>query len=1017
MKTIHILLFVIITSTLCRAQEKPPGVIVDYLPKTSEKYIGSPSICILPNGDYVASHDEFGPKSSEFRSAVTRIFHSSDKGVSWKEISMIQGLFWSNLFLHNGTLYNIGTNKHHGNLVIRKSTDGGKTWTNPYSGETGLILEGEYHTAPMPMVIHSGRIWRAIEYATAPSINWGERYSAMMISAPVNSDLLNAKNWTKTDHLPYNHAYLDGKFGAWLEGNAVVGPDGQMLDILRVQVPAGTDEYAAIVEISKNGKKASFDPATGFIKFPGGAKKFTIRYDNQSKRYWTIHNIVAPQFRNIAPGSVRNIQALSSSKDLKTWQVHEILLQHPEVKLHGFQYVDWQFEGDDIIFLSRTAFDDELGGARNNHDANYLTFHRIPGFRMLSAKSVDIEAIKLTIPDDYSIVKFNHPGLVVDLEVGLWPIPIPVDYDNDGLMDLLVSCTSVPNKGLYFYKNIGTQAAPLFDAPKLVDKGLTNVKASYVGNEIRVMKSGGEFAGFKTNLFSKPVDIPVDVQPNAGLKPRTNYWSYVDYDGDGDLDIIVGVDDWTDYGWDNAFDEKGKWKNGPLHGYVFLLENQNGKYVNKGKIMASGKPIDTYGAPCPNMYDFDGDGDLDIICGEFVDKLTWFENIGTRKNPEFAEGRFLQDENGDTIKFYLEMITPVAVDFNGDGHVDLLVGEEDGRVAYLESTGKKRDRMPLFKSPVFLKQKADNLKFGGLVTPFSVDWDGDGNEDLICGNTAGNIAFIKNLGGNPPKWAAPVLLKSGGKDIHIQAGYNGSIQGPCEAKWGYTTLTVADWDHDGKKDIIINSIWGEVLWYRNTGDLLQLEGPHKMVVSWENSPLKPAWNWWNPGKTDLVTQWRTTPVAIDWNKDGLTDLVMLDHEGYLAFFERYRDGAELKLKPGKRIFYDAGESLDTPAVLRLNDKDAGRSGRRKLCFVDWDKDGDLDLIVNSENAAWYENIKQTDNAVYLKFRGNLGEKRLAGHTTSPTTVDWNQDGLPELLVGAEDGHFYLLKNPKSTDSK
>jgi hypothetical protein len=49
--------------------------------------------------------------------------------------------------------------------------------------------------------------------------------------------------------------------------------------------------------------------------------------------------------------------------------------------------------------------------------------------------------------------------------------------------------------------------------------------------------------------------------------------------------------------------------------------------------MAAGKPIDLYGAPSPNMEDFDGDGDLDLICGEFLDRLTWFENTGTRKKP------------------------------------------------------------------------------------------------------------------------------------------------------------------------------------------------------------------------------------------------------------------------------------------------------------------------------------------------------------------------------------------------
>lgn len=367
---------------------KVPGVVVKHIPSKTGVYIGSPSICILPNGDYVASHDHFGPKSTEHKRAVTAVYKSTNKGKSWEKISEINGQFWSNLFVHQNKLYIMGTWKHHGNFIIRRSTDGGETWSEPTDRKNGLLLEGEYHTAPMPVILHNGRLWRAIENAKADTKAWGKRYSAMVISAPVDSDLLNSKNWTATNHLPYDSTYLDGKFGGWLEGNVVATPEGKVGDILRVATSEPGRDMAAIVNISNDGTEASFEPGTGFIDFVGGARKFSIRYDEKSKRYWTIANMVKEEFSQLPAAKVRNTLVLKSSTDLKNWTVHEILLEHPDVEKHGFQYVDWQFDGRHIIFLSRTAYDDEYGGANNYHDANYLTFHRIKNFRRLKKRNL-----------------------------------------------------------------------------------------------------------------------------------------------------------------------------------------------------------------------------------------------------------------------------------------------------------------------------------------------------------------------------------------------------------------------------------------------------------------------------------------------------------------------------------------------------------------------------------------------------------------------------------------------------
>jgi hypothetical protein len=377
-----VLILVLVVSTSTRAQfSKVPGVIVNHIPAQTGVYIGSPSLCVLPNGDYVASHDHFGPNSTEHERAITAVYKSTNKGKSWEKISEINGQFWSNLFVHQNELYIMGTWKHHGNFIIRRSQDGGITWSEPTDSKNGLLLKGEYHTAPMPVIVYNGRLWRAIENAKADTKAWGKRYSAMVISAPVEADLLNAEDWTATNSLPYDSTYLDGKFGGWLEGNAVVTPEGELVDILRVATSEPGRDMAAIVNISADGTKATFNPETGFMDFVGGAKKFSIRYDEKSKRYWTLVNMVKEEFSHLLAAKVRNTLVLKSSSDLKNWTVHKILLEHPDVEKHGFQYVDWQFDGRHIIFLSRTAYNDEYGGAHNYHDANYLTFHRIRNFR------------------------------------------------------------------------------------------------------------------------------------------------------------------------------------------------------------------------------------------------------------------------------------------------------------------------------------------------------------------------------------------------------------------------------------------------------------------------------------------------------------------------------------------------------------------------------------------------------------------------------------------------------------
>jgi len=623
-------------------------------------------------------------------------------------------------------------------------------------------------------------------------------------------------------------------------------------------------------------------------------------------------------------------------------------------------------------------------------------------------------------------LSYNHPGLVVDLGVGLWAWPVPCDADGDGDFDLIVSCPDKPSNGVYLFENTTGDTArhkmPVFKPARRLSHTAHYVMPSYVNGQLRVLTPGAEHPNFVRTGLAEKVPLPVKANfykpkgmQTKGPKVRHNQWRYADYDGDGRLDLVVGIEDWSFYGWDDAWDPRGRWTNGPLHGFVHVfLAKGNGDFAEPFLVQAEGGPVDTFGCPTPNFADFDGDGDLDLLCGEFLDSFTYFENTGTRRAPRYAAGRRLKDAHGVQVRMDLQMIVPIAFDWDKDGDLDLIVGDEDGRVAFVENSGKLADdRTPVFGQPAYFQQQADTLKCGALATPFGADWDGDGDQDILSGNTAGYVELFENLSGPGvacPKWAAPRRLEVAGRPFRIMAGPNGSIQGPAEAKWGYTTLNVADWDKDGLLDLLLNSILGEVVWLRNIGTRTapRLAAPRPIEVEWKGPPPALAWGWRKPAGKALLTQWRTTPVVFDFNRDGLPDLAMLDHEGYFAFFERAQSDGQLTLKAPRRAFLD-----EQGAALRLNPNRAGRSGRRKICVTDWDGDGRFDLLLNSANANLLRQVEARNGCWFFRDQGPLSTCNIEGHDVSPAVVDFDQNGIPDFLGGAEDGRFYYLRNPRA----
>ncbi|WP_113663321.1 T9SS type A sorting domain-containing protein [Pedobacter nanyangensis] len=359
--------------------------IVKYQAPSSGMYLGSPSLLKLANGNIIASNDYFGPNrpsDSQGRSNYTSIYKSTDNGLSWSLLTNISGMYWANLFEHKGNVYLLGVTAATASIAIRKSTDGGLTWTAPTSATTGLLFnEGtsgaapRYHGAPTPVLKANGRLYRAFENIEDTSLSGYRGYRAFAISIDEDDDLMDASKWTKTNEIAFNSTWDPPGSAAttgWLEGNMVQGPDGKIWNMLRVNSTPFFDRSAKI-EISSSGSTATFSPSN-FFTFPGGSCKFVVRKDTVSGVYWAMLN---DNTNGVEPNQ-RNVLALYASTDLTNWYLAKTLIADDQnytaaesITYTGFQYPDWQFDGNNIIYLSRTAYGDDVPRA---HDSNFITF-------------------------------------------------------------------------------------------------------------------------------------------------------------------------------------------------------------------------------------------------------------------------------------------------------------------------------------------------------------------------------------------------------------------------------------------------------------------------------------------------------------------------------------------------------------------------------------------------------------------------------------------------------------------
>ena len=207
----------------------------------------------------------------------------------------------------------------------------------------------------------------------------------------------------------------------------------------------------------------------------------------------------------------------------------------------------------------------------------------------------------------------------------------------------------------------------------------------------------------------------------------------------------------------------------------------------------------------PFLADVDGDGKKDLLVGQYRDdpftgaRVRLFRNLGTAKAPNFDEGVFLQAGTVDVAcdEFCHTGFGPQLIDFNGDGNLDLITGSRDCQVFVF--SGRGGGGFETASRLKYVTAREHHRVFQYNARLFAHDWSADGNLDLITARNR-SIWLFRNTGDtNVSEYAAPVELVSRG----------------AEKIW-IRVPVVADWDNDNRDDLIVGRSDGSVVWHRNT---------------------------------------------------------------------------------------------------------------------------------------------------------------------------------------------------------
>jgi len=255
----------------------------------------------------------------------------------------------------------------------------------------------------------------------------------------------------------------------------------------------------------------------------------------------------------------------------------------------------------------------------------------------------------------------------------------------------------------------------------------------------------------------------------------------------------------------------------------------------------------------PFVVDYDLDGKKDLILGTREGKIALFNNTGKESAPSFSDYSFLKAEGKD-----IDIGThaaPFIIDYNNDGAKDLLIGNGEGSLLYYTNHGS--NSKPAFTSPIVIKDiDGSAIAVDSYCTPCVVDWNEDHKKDIILGSGGGTLLAYLNQGSDSnPLFASPCLIEAGGSVLEVDS---------------FAAPFAADWNSDGKNDLLVGDGEGYIHLYLNisTSSEPQLIYSGKVKVN----------------DQDLKVDGSAVPFLADWDQDNKKDLLIGSLQGYTYLF-------------------------------------------------------------------------------------------------------------------------------------